>query len=110
MRLRQWIWGLLLIAGGTLLLLDVLPGSDAFADGPRIGMAMALWTLATLILGAPLVTWYLRKTTHPQDYEGACPVGKVCPRCDAFNFNPRTECRMCRTDLTNVGPATREPL
>lgn len=99
MRLSSLVWGLLAITAGVLLLLDVLPGASAFAPGPKLGIGMVLLTWGTLLIATPLTAWYLRRTTRPEDYEGTCPVGRVCPRCDAFNFNPRTECRVCGSDL-----------
>ena len=102
MRPAHWFWGAAFAAGGTAVLLTGAP------DGPRIGIAMVLITLAALVVGLPLSTWILRKTTRPEDYEGSCPVGRLCPSCEAFNYNPRKVCRVCGHDLADARPATGE--
>jgi hypothetical protein len=72
------------------------------AIGPRIGMVLALVTFGLLMLSIPFTQWYLRKTTRPEDYQGRCPVGRVCPSCEVFNFYPRSTCRTCGDDLGPV--------
>lgn len=95
MRLAQWIWGTGFILGGVLMALGAFPGADAAATGPRIGLAMVFVTLGGLVIGVPLTTWILRRTTRPEDYEGTCPVGWACEPCGAFNYHPRQACRSC---------------
>lgn len=84
---------------GLVLALGRAPGADAFATGPKVGIIMVSWTLAALLVGIPATQWFLRRTTRPGDYEGRCPVGESCPRCEAFNLKPRTRCRVCGDDL-----------
>lgn len=112
-RVRHWVVGLSCIAAGAAVATGLFAG---VAAGPRIGIATALITLGCLVIGVPLSVWILRKTTRPADYTGNCPVGRVCPACEAFNMNPRTVCRVCRTDLAagqtvgTTGAAAKEPL
>ncbi len=43
MRLRTFLWGLAFLAGGTVVAAGWLPGSSAWATGPRVGIAMFLF-------------------------------------------------------------------
>lgn len=82
------------LAGGTLVATGALPGSDAWAMGPRVGIATLLLVLGTTILAAGNARWFLRRTTKAEDYEGGCPVGATCS-CGHFNFKPRRACKQC---------------
>lgn len=99
------MYGAIWITLGILFITGWFPGSDSVADGPRIGLAVASWMFAGLVLGIPLTLWYVRKFTRPEDYDGNCPVGNVCTKCETFNFNPRTKCKDCGSPLE---PATGE--
>lgn len=102
-RLSTLLWGLACLILGTLIATGTIPNT---ATGPRIGLSMALYTLALLFLGIPATSWIIKRTTRPEDYQGTCPVGRVCT-CGAFNYNPRTICRSCGQNLEEIEPATR---
>ncbi len=94
MRLRTFLWGLAFLAGGTVVAAGWLPGSSAWATGPRVGIAMFLFLVGSLLLGIPGVQAVLHRTTRPEDYPGGCPVGATCS-CGHFNFKPRRRCAQC---------------
>lgn len=109
-RVRQWVTGGVLLVAGIAVAAGALPGA---ATGPRIGIAAALIMLGALVVGIPLTTWILRRTTRPEDYAGTCPVGRSCT-CGAFNMNPRTTCRACGAELgplpADEAAAAKEPI
>ena len=70
--------GALALAAAAAIASPWLPGSDAWALGPRVGMVAFLAMLALLLLGVPAVQWVLRRTTRAEDYAGGCPVGARC--------------------------------
>jgi hypothetical protein len=84
----------LCLASGALLLAGGFPGAAGMALGPRVGMGMFLLMLGLLVLTVAAMPWVLRKTTHPEDYVGGCPVGARCA-CGHFNLKPRRACREC---------------
>lgn len=86
--------GFLSLALGAVVAAGWVPGSDGWATGPRVGIAMALLALGGLLLALPAAAWLLARTTRPADYRGGCPVGATCA-CGHFNFKPRRACREC---------------
>jgi hypothetical protein len=94
---KQWITGPITAGIGILALAGVMPGD--VATGPRIGIGMLMLTIGLLIVAIPTSKAILRKTTRPADYDGRCPVGEACPKCEAFNYKPRRQCRLCATPV-----------
>lgn len=110
MRLSTLIWSTGFILAGIAIALDWIPGNGGAL---RTALAGFLITLGALGIAIPTVTWTVMRTTRPEDYEGSCPVGRVCPDCGAFTFYPRNECRNCGIDLTPtpvLGRLESEPL
>jgi hypothetical protein len=95
---RTLAWGGLFILAGGLLLANVLPGSDAWALGPRLGLGTFLLVAGLVMLVASFAA-ALQRRTAKMDGKGGCPVGATCG-CGHFNFKPRPTCRQC-------GAATR---
>jgi hypothetical protein len=109
-RVRHWVLGVLFIVAGAVVAAGAF---SRVASGPRVGISTALIVIGALVVAVPLSVWVLRKTTRPEDYVGNCPVGRVCPACDAFNMNPRTTCRACGAALGGrdvARTASKEPL
>lgn len=102
MRLSTIIWGTACLLLGIFIATGIIPNT---ATGPRIGLSMLLFTMALLFLGIPATAWFIKRTTKPEDYKGTCPVGKVCPACGTFNYNPRTTCRSCGENLEAIDNA-----
>lgn len=102
MKPSTFVWGTLFLAAGILVAGGWFPGAASASTGPRIGLAGVLLTLGALTVGIPLVTWFIGKTSRPEDYEGTCPVGRVCPDCGAFTFYPKPNCKSCGRDLKGV--------
>jgi uncharacterized membrane protein len=94
------VWGLLFTALGLVVAFGWLPGSAAWATGPRVGLAMGLMTLGFILVTVALAPWFLRRFTRSEDYGGKCPVGESCSHCGAFNMKPRRVCRSCHQQLT----------
>lgn len=101
-RVATFVWGFLFLVAGVLLIGGWFPGADDAGTGPRVGLGLFLSMLGALTIGIPVITWVIRKTTRPEDYEGTCPVGRVCPDCGAFTFYPRPDCKSCGRDLEGV--------
>lgn len=97
-----WIVGPAALA--TILAFDLLPGD--VAQTPKFLLIGVLYTISFLVLSVPVTTWFLKRTTRSEDYQGTCPVGKVCPDCGAFTFAPRKDCRSCRRPLDDVEDAS----
>lgn len=86
-------WGLAFLAAGIVVLAAWLPGSDAWALGPRMGMGTLLVVLGLVfVVGA--FAGAIRSRTEAVDGKGGCPVGATCS-CGHFNFKPRKACRQC---------------
>ncbi len=109
-RLSTIAWSCLFILAGVAVIAGWLPGNPG---GLRSAIGGVLMTLGALGLVIPLVTWSVLRTTRPEDYEGSCPVGRVCPECEAFTFYPRADCKNCGLDLAPtpvLGRRESEPL
>lgn len=93
MNRRTLAWGLAFLAAGIVVLAGLVPGSDSWAQGPRIGMGTLL-VVAGLVLGIGAFAGSIRSRTERVDSKGGCPVGATCA-CGHFNFKPRRTCRQC---------------
>lgn len=91
-------WALAFLAAGLVVLSGLVPGSDRWPMGPRIGMGTLL-LVSGLILGVGAFAGAIRSRTDRVESKGGCPVGATC-LCGHFNFKPRRTCRQC-------GAATR---
>lgn len=101
MRISTLLWGAAFALAGILVLVGVVPGSSAWASGPRTGIAMVLILLGFLLLAGPWVAYAVRRASSKEG-PGGCPVGATCA-CGHFNFKPRKTCRQC--DAPTVYPA-----
>ena len=95
-RTIAWAVGFQLAA--VIVALGLYPGSDGAAQGPRIGLTVALATLGTILLVGAF-TAELQARTARLDGKGGCPVGAKCA-CGHFNFKPRATCRQCGVPTT----------
>jgi len=91
--MRKLLWGLAFVAAGATVALGGIPGSQAWATGPRIGVATLLIVLGLLSFGFALGPWIARRTARPEN-QGICPVGATC-ECGQFNFKPKRSCKAC---------------
>ena len=90
---RTMAWAIGFHAAALVVALGLFPGADSAAQGPRIGLTVALATMgAVLLVGA--FTAELQARTARLDGKGVCPVGAKCA-CGHFNFKPRSKCRQC---------------
>jgi hypothetical protein len=88
-------WGAALGATGLVVAFGMVPGSNAWAAGPRYGISALLLTTAAFLFCIPTFGWIGRRTARVEGNGGAnCPVGATCA-CGHFNFKPRATCRAC---------------
>jgi hypothetical protein len=90
---RAIAWGLAFLAAGVVVLGALLPGSEEWSTGPRIGMGMLLVVLGVVFV-AGAFAGAIRSRTEANETKGGCPVGATCA-CGHFNFKPRKACRQC---------------
>lgn len=91
------LWGAASAAAGTLVAGGWIPGSSAWAAGPRFGIAALLLVVGFLMLAGPWVAYAVRRSSAKDGSGGTCPVGATCG-CGHFNFKPRGTCRQCGKD------------
>lgn len=93
MNRRTLLWGAAFLAAGLLVVSGLVPGSDGWAQGPRVGMGTFL-VVAGFVLAIGAFAGRIRDRTAKVDGKGGCPVGATCS-CGHFNFKPRRTCRQC---------------
>ncbi len=95
------LWGTAFAIGGVLVAGAWLPGADAWALGPRIGIASLCLMVSFLLFATWATQWFLAASGRNKDGGGSCPVGRVCPACGAFTFYPKSDCKACGADLSS---------
>ena len=91
--MKSLVWGALFLIAGVAVFMA--PGTT----GPRIGMGTFLVVMGVVVMLSGNAAWFLRRSTTPSDYEGACPVGKRCP-CGNFVWKPKSSCKTCGEPVT----------
>lgn len=68
------------------------------AGTTQLAAGVLLALLGALAFSVPLLVPVLYRIYGPEAFTsrgGACPVVQKCPRCGAFNFRGRAECKQC---------------
>ncbi len=105
--LKALVWGGLFTAAGVAVATSWLPGTAGMGLGPRLGATTLLITFGLTLIAMANASWFLRKTTRPEDYKGGCPVGESCAKCGSFNMKPRSVCRSCGVNLADASASVR---
>ena len=83
------------MAAGIVLVAGWFAGSEDASNVARFGLGMVLITLGALVIGVPITTWVVRKTTRPED--GFDRWGRGLPR--TFKRSIQTQsCTWNRTE------------
>jgi hypothetical protein len=92
------LWGAAFVAAGACIAASVIPGSESWATGPRIGIASVLLLLGFFMIVGPWIAFAVRRASAKEGGGGNCPVGTTCG-CGHFNFKPRAMCKQCGKDM-----------